>query len=135
MRSEPTSPALHSIPPTYPNLFEQARVASVIRSIRGDIRDFPHLKSAISECAPDVIIHMAAQSVVRRGYEDPIENYSSNVMGTVHVLEAVRQLKQPSVVVNVTSDKCYENREWIWGYRENEPMGGRESLLELEGLR
>src|SRR5277367_1066796 len=97
-------------PPTRPSLFEQAQVASVVRSIHGDIRDFPRLKNAISECAPDVVIHMAAQSVVRRGYEDPIENYSSNVMGTVHVLEVVRQLKQSCVVVNVTSDKCYENR-------------------------
>jgi CDP-glucose 4,6-dehydratase len=113
-------------PPTQPNLFEQARVANVIRSIRGDIRDFSHLKNVISECTPEVVIHMAAQSVVRRGYEDPIENYSSNVMGTVHVLEAVRQLQRPCVVVNVTSDKCYENREWDWGYRENEPMGGRD---------
>ena len=120
-------------PPTQPSLFEQAQVANVLRSIRGDIRDFSHLKNAISECAPDVVIHMAAQSVVRRGYEDPIENYSSNVMGTVHVLEAVRQLKQPCVVVNVTSDKCYENREWVWGYRENEPMGGRDPYSNSKG--
>ena len=83
--------------------------------------------------APEVVIHMAAQSVVRRGYEDPIENYSSNVMGTVHVLEAVRLLKQPCVVVNVTSDKCYENREWDWGYRENEPMGGRDPYSNSKG--
>ena len=69
---------------------------------------------------------MAAQSVVRRGYEDPIETYSSNVMGTVHLLEALRQLGQPCVVVNVTSDKCYENREWVWGYRENDPLGGHD---------
>ncbi len=120
-------------PPTRPNLFEQARVASVIHSIRGDIRDFSHLKGAISECTPEVVIHMAAQSVVRRGYEDPIENYSSNVMGTVHVLEAVRLLKRPCVVVNVTSDKCYENREWDWGYRENEPMGGRDPYSNSKG--
>ena len=120
-------------PPAQPNLFEQARVASVIRSIRGDIRDFPHLKGAISECAPDVVIHMAAQSVVRRGYEDPIENYSSNVMGTVHVLDVVRQLKRPCVVVNVTSDKCYSNQEWVWGYRENEPMGGRDPYSNSKG--
>ena len=119
--------------PTRPNLFEQARVASVIHSIRGDIRDFSHLKGAISECTPEVVIHMAAQSVVRRGYEDPIENYSSNVMGTVHVLEAVRLLKRPCVVVNVTSDKCYENREWDWGYRENEPMGGRDPYSNSKG--
>jgi CDP-glucose 4,6-dehydratase len=120
-------------PPTQPNLFDQAGVAATVRSIRADIRDFPRLKSAIGECRPEVVIHMAAQSVVRRGYEDPIENYSSNVMGTVHVLEALRQLKQPCAVVNVTSDKCYENREWVWGYRENEPMGGRDPYSNSKG--
>jgi CDP-glucose 4,6-dehydratase len=120
-------------PPTQPNLFEQGGVASTIHSISGDIRDFSRLKSAIAECSPEVVIHMAAQSVVRRGYEDPIENYSSNVMGTVHVLDALRHLKQPCVVVNVTSDKCYENREWIWGYRENEPMGGRDPYSNSKG--
>jgi len=120
-------------PPTQPNLFEQAGVAGTVHSIRADIRDFPRLKSAIGECYPEVVIHMAAQSVVRRGYEDPIENYSSNVMGTVHVLEALRQLKQPCAVVNVTSDKCYENREWVWGYRENEPMGGRDPYSNSKG--
>jgi CDP-glucose 4,6-dehydratase len=120
-------------PPTQPNLFEQAGVADTVHSIRADIRDFPRLKSEIGECRPEVVIHMAAQSVVHRGYEDPIENYSSNVMGTVHVLEALRQLKQPCAVVNVTSDKCYENREWVWGYRENEPMGGRDPYSNSKG--
>jgi CDP-glucose 4,6-dehydratase len=120
-------------PPTQPNLFEQAEVSDTVHSIRADIRDFPRLKSAIAECRPEVVIHMAAQSVVRRAYEDPIENYSSNVMGTVHVLEALRQLKQPCAVVNVTSDKCYENREWVWGYRENEPMGGRDPYSNSKG--
>ncbi len=120
-------------PPTQPNLFEQAQVTGAIRSIHGDIRDFPRLKQAIADCRPDVIIHMAAQSVVRRGYEDPIETYSSNVMGTVHLFEAVRQLQHPCVVVNVTSDKCYENREWIWGYRENEPMGGHDPYSNSKG--
>ena len=113
-------------PPTKPSLFEQAEVADAVRSICADIRDFPRLKSAVAECRPDVVIHMAAQSVVRRGYEDPIETYSSNVMGTVHLLEALRQLGQACVVVNVTSDKCYENNEWVWGYRENDPMGGHD---------
>jgi CDP-glucose 4,6-dehydratase len=113
-------------PPTQPNLFEQAGVARMVRSIRGDIRDFPRLKAALAECRPEVVIHMAAQSVISRGYEDPIETYSSNVMGTVHLLEALRQLRRPCSVVNVTSDKCYENREWVWGYRENERMGGRD---------
>lgn len=113
-------------PPTQPSLFEQAEVSGVLRSICADIRDFPWLKSAVAECRPEVVIHMAAQSVVHRGYEDPIETYSSNIMGTVHLLEAVRQLGQPCVVVNVTSDKCYENREWIWGYREDDAMGGHD---------
>jgi CDP-glucose 4,6-dehydratase len=76
---------------------------------------------------------MAAQSVVRRGYEDPIETYSSNVMGTVHLLEALRQLEQSCAVVNVTSDKCYVNREWVWGYREDEPMGGRDPYSNSKG--
>jgi CDP-glucose 4,6-dehydratase len=120
-------------PPTQPSLFEQANVASVVRSIFADVRDFPRLKAAVAECRPEVVIHMAAQSVVRRGYEDPIETYSSNVMGTVHVLEALHQLKLPCVVVNVTSDKCYANQEWVWGYRENEPMGGRDPYSNSKG--
>lgn len=120
-------------PPTQPSLFEQAEVANTVRTIRADIRDFPRLKTAVAECRPEVVIHMAAQSVVRRGYEDPIETYSSNVMGTVHILEALRQLQQPCVVVNVTSDKCYANREWVWGYRENEPMGGRDPYSNSKG--
>src|SRR5262245_34027526 len=121
-------------PPTQPSLFEQARVASMLhRSIRGDIRDFSSLKDAIDGCRPDVVIHMAAQSVVRRAYEDPIETYASNVLGTVHLLEALRQLGRPCAVVNVTSDKCYENREWVWGYRENEPMGGHDPYSNSKG--
>lgn len=120
-------------PPTKPNLFEQAEVAATVRSIRADVRDFPRLKDALAACRPQVIIHMAAQSVVRRGYEDPIETYSSNVMGTVHLFEAVRQLGHSCVVVNVTSDKCYANREWVWGYREDEPMGGRDPYSNSKG--
>jgi CDP-glucose 4,6-dehydratase len=120
-------------PPTQPNLFEQAQVASSVRSITGDIRDFERLKAAVAECRPTVLIHMAAQSVVRRGYTDPIETYSSNVMGTVHVFEALRKLERPCAVVNVTSDKCYANREWIWGYREDEPMGGRDPYSNSKG--
>jgi CDP-glucose 4,6-dehydratase len=113
-------------PPTRPSLFDQAGVAHTVRSICGDVRDFPRLKSAMAESRPEVVIHMAAQSVVKRGYQDPIETYSSNVMGTVHLLEALRQIGQPCVVVNVTSDKCYDNKEWPWGYRENDPLGGHD---------
>ena len=120
-------------PPTEPSFFEQAKLAEVIRTIKGDIRDFDHLKKAIAESKPEVIIHMAAQSVVKRGYEDPIETYSTNVMGTVNVFEAVRQLGHSCTIVNVTSDKCYENREWVWGYREVEPMGGRDPYSNSKG--
>lgn len=120
-------------PPTCPSLFEQARVQSCMRSIRGDVRDFAHLKSALADCRPEVVLHLAAQSVVRVGYDDPTGTYSSNVMGTVHVLEAVRELKLSCVIVNVTSDKCYENREWIWGYREDEPMGGHDPYSSSKG--
>lgn len=119
--------------PTQPNLFEQAGVASTCNSIVGDVRDFSALKNAIDQTRPDVVIHMAAQSVVRRGYEDPIETYSSNVMGTVHLLESLRQLARPCTVVNVTSDKCYENREFLWGYRESEPMGGHDPYSNSKG--
>jgi CDP-glucose 4,6-dehydratase len=120
-------------PPTQPNLFELAGAGRGLRSIRGDIRDFPSLKSALADARPQVVIHMAAQSVVRRGYEDPIETYSSNVMGTVNLLEAVRQLNHACAIVNVTSDKCYANREWVWGYREHEPMGGRDQYSNSKG--
>lgn len=120
-------------PPTQPNLFEQAGVVELVDSRYGDIRNFEDLKTALSDCRPDVVIHMAAQSVVRRGYEDPVETYSSNVMGTVHLLEALRQLKQSCSVVNVTSDKCYANREWVWGYREDEPMGGSDPYSNSKG--
>lgn len=120
-------------PPTEPSLFEQARIAEAVRSVHGDTRDFSRLKMALEECRPEVILHMAAQSVVRRGYDDPLETYSSNVMGTVHLLEAVRQLGRPCAVVNVTSDKCYANQEWVWGYRENEPMGGRDPYSNSKG--
>lgn len=120
-------------PPTQPNLFEQAEVADTLRSICADIRDFSRLKAALAECQPDVVIHMAAQSVVRRGYENPIETYSANVMGTVHLLEALRQLRQPCAVVNITSDKCYADRECVWGYRENDPMGGPDPYSSSKG--
>ena len=120
-------------PPTEPSLFERARVGERIHSIRGDVRDFAALKSAIAECDPEVVIHMAAQSVVRYGYEEPVETYATNVMGTVHLLEAVRQLKRPCAVLNVTSDKCYANQEWVWGYRESDPMGGHDPYSNSKG--
>jgi len=111
-------------PPTQPSLFDQAGVAHTLHSIFADIRDFPRLRDVIAECRPEVVIHMAAQSIVRRGYDDPVETYSSNVMGTVNLFEALRRQTHRCVVVNVTSDKCYANQEWVWGYRENESLGG-----------
>jgi len=120
-------------PPTSPSLFELADVAKGMRSIIGDIRDFERLRSALADHRPEVIIHMAAQSVVRSSYEDPRETYSTNVMGTVNLFEAVRQLSLPCVIVNVTSDKCYENREWLWGYRESDPMGGHDPYSNSKG--
>jgi len=113
-------------PPTQPNLFELAHVSNGMTSITGDIRNFEFLKRVIAEKNPEIIIHLAAQSVVRYSYDDPIETYSTNVMGTVNLLEAIRQLQLPCVVVNVTSDKCYENKNSVWGYSENEPLGGHD---------
>ncbi len=110
--------------PTQPSLFELACVAEGMQSVVGDIRDRPHLQQVIADFQPEIVIHFAAQSVVHESYTNPVENYDINVMGTVYLLEAIRQVGGVRAVVNVTSDKCYENREWIWGYRENEPLGG-----------
>jgi len=120
-------------PPTTPSLFEVAHVAQGMTSIIGDIRDGSMLNAAMRQAAPDIVIHMAAQPLVRRSYVDPVETYSTNVMGTVHLLEAVRQTPTVRTVVNVTTDKCYENKEWVWGYRENEPMGGFDPYSSSKG--
>ncbi len=113
-------------PPTQPNLFQIASVYDGITDLRGDIRDLETLKSAMSTQRPEIVIHMAAQSLVRPAYAQPVETYATNVMGTVHVLEAARQAGGVRAVLVVTTDKCYENREWAWGYRENDPMGGHD---------
>jgi CDP-glucose 4,6-dehydratase len=111
-------------PPTNPNLFELAGVSDLLASHIGDIRDLEAVKETIRRSRPEIIIHMAAQPIVRDSYKNPVETYAVNVMGTVHLLEAVRHCPGIKAVVNVTTDKCYENREWVWGYRENEPLGG-----------
>jgi CDP-glucose 4,6-dehydratase len=117
----------YSLPaPTEPSLFEVADVASGMVSITGDIRDYNHLRDSLEEHQPDIVFHMAAQSVVRESYKDPIETYSSNVMGTVNLLQALRHLSRDSALVNITSDKSYQNREWIWGYRETDRLGGHD---------
>jgi CDP-glucose 4,6-dehydratase len=120
-------------PPTNPNLFEVAQVAQGITSVIGDIRDAALLSNAIRQSAPEIVIHMAAQPLVRRSYVDPVETYATNVMGTVHMLEAVRQTPSVRAVVNVTTDKCYANKEWVWGYRESEPMGGFDPYSSSKG--
>ena len=129
--AELTGYALH--PLTQPNLFEKARVSAGMTSVIGDIRDGAKLLTTVREAKPDVVIHMAAQPLVRRSYADPVETYSTNVMGTVHLLEAVRACESVRAVVNITTDKCYENREWLWPYRENEAMGGYDPYSSSKG--
>lgn len=120
-------------PPTTPSLFELARVHELVEHRTGDVRDAQKLAAAITEASPEIVIHMAAQPLVRESYLNPVETYGTNVMGTVHLLEGVRQAKGVRAVVNVTTDKCYENREWPWGYRENEPMGGYDPYSSSKG--
>jgi CDP-glucose 4,6-dehydratase len=120
-------------PPTNPSLFDIARVGDGMRSVIGDIRDLDKLQSAFAEHRPEIVFHMAAQPLVRYSYQNPVDTYSTNVMGTVHLLEAVRHSPGVRAVVNITTDKCYENREWDWGYRENEPMGGYDPYSNSKG--
>jgi CDP-glucose 4,6-dehydratase len=121
-------------PPTNPSLYVEANLKETLVSCIGDIRDLSKISSFIREVKPDIIIHMAAQPLVRDSYKIPVETFATNVMGTVNLLESVR-LNQghKMVVVNVTTDKCYENREWHWGYRENEPMGGYDPYSNSKG--
>ena len=102
-------------------------------SIIGDIRDPLALAKALRDAQPEIVIHMAAQPIVRLSYEQPVETYSTNVMGLVHLFEAIRSSPAVRAVVNVTSDKCYENKEWVWAYRENEPMGGYDPYSSSKG--
>jgi CDP-glucose 4,6-dehydratase len=111
-------------PPTDPNLFEVGSVRSIVKTVFSDIRDLKTLKKNLMSASPEIVIHLAAQPLVRESYANPWETYSTNVMGTVNILEGVKDCKSLRAVVIVTSDKCYENREWIWSYRENEPLGG-----------
>jgi CDP-glucose 4,6-dehydratase len=121
-------------PPTSPNLFELAQVEALLSSHRiADVRDAGALADAVRTVQPEIVIHMAAQPLVRDSYRIPVETYATNVMGTIHLLEAARQCPTVRAVVNVTTDKCYENREWAWGYRENEPMGGFDPYSSSKG--
>lgn len=121
-------------PPTTPSLFELANVSDLLCSHHiADVRDASTLAEALLQAKPEIVIHMAAQPLVRESYIIPAETYEVNVMGTVHLLEAVRGCPSVKAVVNVTTDKCYENSEWVWGYRENEPMGGFDPYSSSKG--
>lgn len=120
-------------PPTSPNFYRQARVADGMLSLRADIRDGAALKKIFAEHRPEVLFHLAAQSLVRYSYREPVETYETNVMGTLHLLEAMRAANTTRAAVMVTTDKCYENREWLWGYRENDAMGGFDPYSSSKG--
>lgn len=120
-------------PPTEPSLFKAAGVDGLLTSVIADVRDLERLQAEMTQAAPEIVIHMAAQPLVRDSYKLPVETYAINVMGTVHLLEAVRSTPSVRAVVNVTTDKVYENREWIWGYRENEAFGGYDPYSNSKG--
>src|SRR5450830_773748 len=121
-------------PPTNPSLFTVANVnAQLAKSTIADIRDLAALATAVQAAQPDIVFHLAAQPLVRYSYIDPVETYSVNVMGTVNLFEAVRKTASVKAIVNITTDKCYENREWVWPYREDEAMGGYDPYSSSKG--
>ena len=120
-------------PPTNPSLFVEAKIGELITSVIGDIRDYNLLLQTLKEIQPEIIIHMAAQPLVMESYRNPRETYEINVMGTVNLFDAARQVECVKAILNVTTDKCYENKEWHWGYRENEPMGGYDPYSNSKG--
>ena len=111
-------------PSTEPSMFKLTSVDSVADDVRGDVRDYAQLEASMTQFAPEVVFHLAAQPIVRRSYADPVGTYGTNIMGTVHLLEAIRKTPSVRAVVCVTTDKCYQNQEWIWPYRETDPLGG-----------
>lgn len=120
-------------PPTKPSLFEEARIEEGMISEIADIRDYNAVQSFINATQPEIVIHMAAQPLVRYSYQAPVETYATNVMGVVHILEAVRHSASVRAVLNITTDKCYENKEWLWGYREDDPLGGYDPYSSSKG--
>lgn len=120
-------------PTTSPSMFELGRVAQGMDHQVADIRDYDKIRFLISDFKPEIIIHMAAQPLVRLSYELPIETFATNVMGTVHVLESARRSGSVRAIVNITTDKCYENKEWDWGYREDDPIGGYDPYSSSKG--
>ena len=122
-------------PTTSPALYDLAKLGETITSHMGDIRSEAAIRQVIRTAEPEILIHMAAQPLVRASYADPVTTYATNVMGTVHVLEAAREVESVKVVINVTSDKCYENREWVWAYRESDAMGGMTPIVVAKGVQ
>ena len=120
-------------PPTRPALWRQLNLDSEIETKLSDIRDLENLTKAFGEFQPEIVLHLAAQSLVKYSYDEPVETYAINVMGTVNVMEATRRTKSVRVLINITSDKCYENREWVWGYRESDAMGGYDPYSNSKG--
>lgn len=119
--------------PTNPSLCDVAGVADILHDHRGDLRDRDLVRDLILETQPDFVFHLAAQPIVKKAYADPVLTYSTNLMGTVHVLEALRYIKKPCVAVLITSDKCYDNVEWVWGYRETDALGGLDPYSASKG--
>lgn len=120
-------------PPSEPNNFEITKLREKITHIHGDIRDLDNLLETFEKYQPEVVFHLAAQSLVRNSYDDPKLTFDTNVGGTVNLFEAVRRTSSVKVLVNITSDKCYENKEWVWGYRENDPIGGHDPYSASKG--
>lgn len=120
-------------PPTQPSLFDATRLGEIVDHVEGDVRDLAALRDTIERARPEVIFHLAAQPLVRLSYEQPVETYATNVMGTVHLLDAAWRAGGVRAIVCVTSDKCYENREWDWPYRESDPMGGHDPYSSSKG--
>lgn len=122
-----------ALAPETPSLFDQARLSELLNHIEGDIRDRATVERAVASAQPEVVFHLAAQPLVRLSYAEPVETFATNVQGTAHVLDACRRAPDLKAIVCVTSDKCYENREWIWPYRETDPMGGHDPYSASKG--
>jgi CDP-glucose 4,6-dehydratase len=120
-------------PNTVPSFFELCQMVDRMDSVIGDVRNLPLLMGAIANQQPEILFHLAAQPLVRRSYKEPVETLSTNIMGTIHMLEAARHVPSVRAVIVITSDKCYYNRGWVWGYREDEPMGGRDPYAASKG--
>ena len=122
-----------SLPPEGRSHFFDLNLSDRMTSLYGDIRDLDHLRNSIEQFQPEIILHLAAQPLVRLSYAEPVDTFSTNVIGTVNIMECVRKSKSIKSFVNITSDKCYENVEWIWGYRENDRVGGRDPYSASKG--